>query len=123
MQYYGTEYRRNQDQDYWRHQTEADMCDLIVAGKEFIVFDDVRFFNEADVVKSNGGIMVRIDRAERPGAMAEGHASDVVMSRYEGWDATMSNNGTLEELAAQFHHFIVPHLMERGILPWDKQHG
>ena len=120
MQYYGTEYRRNQDPEYWRHQTEADMCDLIVQGRRFIVFDDVRFFNEADVVKSNGGVMVRIDRKDRPGAMAEGHASDTEMAKYQGWDCVIGNNGTLEDLADKFNHFIVPHLMERGILPWEE---
>lgn len=116
LQYYGTEYRRAQDVNYWAYQTEADMMDVITKGRKFVVFDDVRFENEAEIVKDNGGIMIRIDRDDRPGAVSEGHASDTSMANYTGWDYSIGNNGTVQDLTVNFNRLILPHLMEHGLL-------
>ena len=58
MQSYGTEVRRKDDPDYWTNQWSATLPEGMV------VVDDVRFRNEAEAVKSMGGIIVRLTRPD-----------------------------------------------------------
>ncbi len=71
MQWWGTEYRRAQDSDYWIRQVH----DRIIAGqrhdrllrqeKSWVIMD-VRFQNEADIVHDLSGILVVVERKTRP---------------------------------------------------------
>lgn len=64
-----------------------------------VVIDDVRFPNEAALIKEMGGVLWRIDR---PGvAPPSTHASDNALSDYTDWDYEITNSGTLEELEQQ----------------------
>lgn len=58
LQEYGTEVRRNDDRNYWVKQWLKNKPD------GHVVVDDVRFHNEADVVKGNGGILIRLVRPD-----------------------------------------------------------
>lgn len=62
---------------------------------EKVVVTDVRFPNEADAIKSAGGVVVRIVR-DGVGPVNT-HVSDNAMNDYE-FDVTISNNGTIEQL-------------------------
>lgn len=53
----------------------------------YTVFDDVRFPNEVDAIRSRGGIIIRIDR---PGV---GPASDHESERLVGYDHLVVNGG------------------------------
>ena len=53
LQNYGTEVRRKDNENYW-----VDKWKSLVTPQT--VVDDVRFLNEADVVKEKGGIIIRI---------------------------------------------------------------
>lgn len=58
LQWWGTEYRRSQDQNYWVNQWKA-----AVNPNAFIVFStDMRFFNEAQAIKDLGGYTIQINR-------------------------------------------------------------
>lgn len=59
------------------------------------VISDVRYKNEAEWVKSVGGIVVRLDRE---GSGAGPHASETELDTYQGWDHVIDNNGSLEDL-------------------------
>lgn len=66
---------------------------------EDAVFTDVRFPNEADAIRARGGIVVRV---ERPGYGPNSgeHPSESSMDGY-GFDAVLTNDGTLTELQQQ----------------------
>jgi len=58
------------------------------------VFTDVRFQNEADYVRSIGGIIVRI---VRPGIISGNHESELKQSEIAA-DLEIVNDGTIEDL-------------------------
>lgn len=60
-----------------------------------IVVPDVRFANEAHTLRLAGGTIWRVERA---GAHSDGHASETELDTLYA-DQTISNNGTLDELA------------------------
>ena len=102
LQWIGTEWGRGSISktlwiDLWRAEVER-----ATAAGRLVVCDDVRFDNEAEVIKRMGGIVVEIqsDRAsERINTAAgiAGHASEAGIRR-ELVTAIIENNGTLEDL-------------------------
>lgn len=94
LQWWGTEYRRAQDHDYWTkawgrkvEQYDLDKCHILV--------DDVRFMNELNVIRQHGGILVKIERPGFDGA--NNHASETSLDDFSAWDRVIQNDGTLEE--------------------------
>jgi hypothetical protein len=74
-------------------------------------FSDVRFPNEADAIRSMGGIVIRITR---PGVgPANGHTSETALDDYE-FDFVVSNDGTVENLQAAVVR-LVASWMERKV--------
>ncbi|TLM66024.1 MAG: hypothetical protein FDZ69_07525 [Deltaproteobacteria bacterium] len=55
LQWWGA-LRRESDQDYWVRQLIES-----VAGDELVLVDDVRYRNEARVIREEGGMMIRLD--------------------------------------------------------------
>ncbi len=93
LQWWGTEYRRSEDPDYWtkawgRKVSELDVNDM------YILVDDVRFMNELNVIKDHGGLIVKIERPGFDGA--NNHASETSLDDYSAWDGKISNDGSLE---------------------------
>lgn len=76
-------------EDFWVKQAVAGI------GKQDVVFSDVRFHSEAEALQALGGKLIRIDR---PGRVAEGHISETALVGFEGWDAVIVNNGTVQDL-------------------------
>jgi len=92
LQWWGTEYRRAQDPDYWTKAWEQKIraYDL---DKVHILVDDVRFMNELEMLKGLGAVVVKIDR---PGFAAAGnHASETSLDDYQDWSQVVLNDGTL----------------------------
>ena len=67
-----------------------------------IVFTDVRFQNEADYVRSIGGIIVRI---VRPGQIAQNHESELKQFEVAA-DIEIVNDGTIEDLHSKIKQLI-----------------
>jgi hypothetical protein len=93
LQWWGTEYRRAQDPDYWtkawgRKVEQLDLEHL------HVLIDDVRFINELNVVKEHGGLIVKIERPGFDGA--NNHASETSLDDYTEWDRVILNDGTLD---------------------------
>ena len=66
------------------------------------VISDVRFKNEAEAIKSWGGILVKLTRfVDEDLEGIEGHPSEEELATYNEWDYTIDNNGTLDLLYAR----------------------
>jgi len=94
LQWWGTEYRRAQDADYWT-KAWAKKVSSYDLDKVHILVDDVRFMNEVLTLRGMGAKLVKI---ERPGFAAGGnHASETSLDDFHDWWQILSNTGTLDE--------------------------
>jgi len=85
LQWHGTDYRRAQDPDYWvRQMINVLLMEEIPTG---VIIDDVRFVNEAEMIRESGGLLIRIGPYPewRPGKFAE-HKSETELDCYGGFD-------------------------------------
>jgi hypothetical protein len=92
LQYWGAEYRRAQDPDYWVRQL-ANTVEL--EKPQIALVSDLRFPNEMQFVKQYGET-VKVDRRDLPPAT---HLSETALDNVsdEDWSIILDNNGTLEE--------------------------
>lgn len=97
MQWWGTEYRRAQNVKYWTHLAVLRIVSLHMEGHPVVV-TDVRFPDEAEVIRSLGGVIWQVTR---PGLQpTEGtHASAVTGDEFNP-DAVIRNAGTLHDLSS-----------------------
>lgn len=94
LQWWGTEYRRAQDPDYWTKVWGRKVEGLDPERLNLLV-DDVRFSNELKVIREHGGLLVKI---ERPGFNgANNHSSENSLDHVRGWDAVIVNDGSLAD--------------------------
>ncbi|WP_148894098.1 deoxynucleotide monophosphate kinase family protein [Geothermobacter ehrlichii] len=98
LQWWGTEYRRAQDPDYWTKAWERQLAGYDL-DRVHVLVDDVRFMNEIEVIGRHGGRFVRIIR---PGVAAAGnHASEISLDGFADWDEEILNDGTLDDFLVQ----------------------
>lgn len=94
LQWWGTEYRREQDPFYWVKKTHEA---IVKSDVQFAIISDMRFFNEFAFVK-NFGRTVKVTRNGYVDLGATGHASehqlDPVTFDYE----INANEGDVDEL-------------------------
>lgn len=97
LQWWGTDFRRNlHGQQYWILKW-LERVNKLATVPDYVICTDVRFINEADVVRQLGGHIIRI---ERPGIVADGHASETEQREIHA-DFTVHNDGTVEDLKAK----------------------
>lgn len=94
LQFYGTEIGRNLDENYWIRLAWDDLS-FYDQFAEAIIFTGIRFRNELDFIKENGGFSVWVE-SERGGLNTQ-HSSENSLLK-EDFDLVVTNNGTLEEL-------------------------
>lgn len=97
MQWWGTEYRRDSGPDYWVKIAATHIAWLRKhLGVQCVVLTDVRFENEAALVRSMGG---KIWQVKRPGTQhdAPGHASEVNGAQFAP-DAVINNSYDIRHL-------------------------
>ena len=70
LQYLGTEYVRKVQDNYWI-QCVIDEID----GRSKVLIPDTRFINEANAIRSIGGLIIKVVRVDVP-ASTDGHASE-----------------------------------------------
>jgi hypothetical protein len=98
LQWWGTEYRRADDPDYWT-KAWAELVESLDLSTVHILIDDVRFMNELSTVRSENGLIIKI---ERPGFNGAGnHASETSLDDYADWHRVIINNGSLDDLDQQ----------------------
>ena len=90
LQWWGTEYRRQQDPDYWVNRLAARIEE---EQPQIALITDVRFMNEFAYVKTNGYAV----KVVRPGTEIKGapsqHTSEIILDAIKGteWDCTLTN--------------------------------
>jgi len=60
------------------------------------VVPDMRFPNEAEVVKQNGGCLIRINRPSLKST--DNHPSETALDNFHDWDYIIENDGTVSDL-------------------------
>ena len=91
LQWWGTEYRRSIDTDYWVKQ----LAKQIEKEKpQYALITDMRFPNEMEYVRSSHGVTIKVDR---PGLPPATHASETALEDVLDWDYILYNGSTLEE--------------------------
>lgn len=102
----GTDWGRAMDPDIWvklmaRELASQELEASVVHGREArIVISDVRFGNEADMIRKDGQIWHVSGRAAELGAAAA-HASEAGILYMPPHDKIFTNDGTLEHLYAK----------------------
>jgi predicted fused transcriptional regulator/phosphomethylpyrimidine kinase len=66
----------------------------------------MRFPNEAQALKDNGFMLVRIDRNNRPSENRAIHESENAMNNFKDWDMIIDNNGHLEDFYEQLQKLV-----------------
>ena len=77
MQFFGTEYVRRAQDDYWVQRLLGD-----TASQRRVLVPDTRFPNEAEALRSVGGRIIKVVRIDAP-ASTDGHASEKEMASIE----------------------------------------
>jgi hypothetical protein len=77
-------------ENFWIEQ-----CLMRISADDDVVIPDVRYRNEADAISEAGGVLIKIVRAGHHG---DGHASERDLDEYEGWDAIINNDGSIQDL-------------------------
>jgi hypothetical protein len=96
LQWWGTEYRRAQDQDYW-----VDKMAARIEPDSKYVLTDVRFANESALVRRLGGVVWLIERLRPQIAMHSSEKLDGITP-----DCIIRNDGSLHDLAAALRSAI-----------------
>ncbi|MEA3545065.1 MAG: hypothetical protein U9R69_07590 [Thermodesulfobacteriota bacterium] len=110
LQWWGTEYRRAQDHDYWTKAWERKLREYDLTAIHVLV-DDVRFANELNIIKKHGGTFIKI---ERPGFNgANNHSSENSLDHYNDWNLVIQNDGSLEEFKRQTEELVLPLLLSK----------
>ena len=94
MQAYG-DFRRQQHPGYFLRPAYFAWSDAQTAGRAALVITDVRYPNEAEWVKTHGGLLWRVERTGL--APVNSHSSEWSLRDYPV-DATIRNFGSLDDL-------------------------
>jgi hypothetical protein len=100
----GTEWGRSLAPDFWLRIAGAYMADVLADGEiEDFVVSDVRFANEAEWIREQGGVIWRIERVAAVPVRA--HASEAEIYHIVP-DYVINNNSTIESLDFDVRHAL-----------------
>lgn len=105
LQKFGTEVGRNISYNIW---VDSLINDYLKAksgsSRPYWIVTDVRFQNEAESIRENGGILIRLNRKTN---LNDDHSSEIALDNYNKFDVIIDNNGTLEELILKIHEVMI----------------
>jgi hypothetical protein len=94
-QWWGTDFRRDLFSDrYWLSRAEEQIQLNELAGFDCTILTDVRFPNEADLIRDRGGILIRIET----GLYMDAHRSETELDDWP-FNYTLHNDSTLEKFS------------------------
>lgn len=103
MQLVGTDFFRGKvHKDFWIRHFQTFHAGRVENSPSLVV-TDLRFQNEVDLIKSLGGMVLRITRAPREGqdgrhTTPDLHITEQGVALLQGVDATIENDASLEDL-------------------------
>jgi len=104
--------------DYFISKLVARIMD-IKGKKSVFVIDDVRRMNELEYIKSQGGVLIRIERYDKylPFKTVISHLSETELDKYTDWDYTINecNNVEPDDLYKELDK-IVESLRVKGLV-------
>lgn len=100
----GTEWGRGLDEDLWLKLAERHITQRMTAGKSVVV-TDVRFENEAAMVRRLGGYVLHMTGRKAPLDGLESHQSEAGV-KVARWDVVIDNSGSLTDLTDQLEGFM-----------------
>jgi hypothetical protein len=99
LQWWGTEYRRTEDANYWIKALAGRISARRDSGLSRFVVTDCRFANELSFIHAHGGKLWRLDR---PGLRrVEGAHASATGLPFEAADTALVNESSLEDLRGQ----------------------
>lgn len=114
LQRFGTDVIRKRQEDFWIRQLERNAQKVDSPfGYVFVVVPDVRFENEAEFVKGQGGLLFRVQRNEASEAARKEesgqHRSEIDLdSKPWLFHETIYNNSTFNELRDRVREALKP---------------
>jgi hypothetical protein len=97
LQIAGTEcMRRGMGDSIWVRTLRRRLLEQPQVG---LLIGDMRFPNEAEAIKSWGGILVKVNRRGLPPTSRDNHISETALDNYDGWDYEIDNCGDRQHLA------------------------
>lgn len=103
MQTLGTDWaRRHMGEDFWINAARQKVYNTHSLGKS-VVFDDVRFENEAEMIRDLGGIVIMVRRATGTTPIAGGHVSENPPEP----DRTCYNSGSEQDMRRWFDYHVM----------------
>lgn len=95
LQSVGDVMRKEVRDDYFVRVIEMKLNDC----EGFVAVSDVRYQNEVDMLKNNGGILIKIEREDGPKVeCGADHSSETDLDEFYDWDYVVKNFGTVEDL-------------------------
>jgi len=113
-QYWGTEFRRHQDEHYWTKKAEEIIVKARESRADAVIFRDMRFFNEYDLVEKHGGMRVKIFR---PGYLSKTrhHVSETELDDAP-FDLQLGFPDSRLDLLHETARFLFPAWLQPGTL-------
>lgn len=97
----GTEWARNLEQGFWLELAKSNTKDF-----QYVVITDVRFEDEAEWVRSSGGVIWRVQgRASTVSALEAAHASEAGLAPNSA-DKVLDNSGNFGYLYEQIDELV-----------------
>ena len=105
LQWWGADFRRHYNgESYWLDRMLFRMRSI--RDPKVLVITDVRYPNEAELVKKVGGILLRVDRET---GLNDAHSSENLLDSFCDFDYRLENNGTLEDLEEKVARIVAEH--------------
>jgi len=112
LQWYGSDFWRKIDTDHWVKALALQMCK---ADEDVFIVTDVRFTNEADWIRSKGGLMIKVTCPDLPDNLVlknhMAHISETQLDSYKFDHEIWARFGDMKCLSAQacglFQNFVL----------------
>ena len=94
LQWWGAEFRRGYCGDaYWIKKMR--LAAATWYARDWLIITDVRFPNEAELVRELDGVLIRV---ERDTGLDDTHDSETALDDYDHFDFRLKNDGSLDDL-------------------------
>lgn len=105
LQWWGTDYRREQDPDFWVKRGVEQLNLLRKYGTDIVCVTDVRFQNEVDIIHQMGGIVVEVVAA----ATIRAQRLNITEEKQAAMSTHATERGNLQNLDGTVMNDTFPH--------------